>query len=70
MSVEVVTITVTEWDQINALNRMILSLSKALEEVEDPEFVSLLQRDMACLIILREELEEDASTYNEKELPN
>lgn len=70
MSVEVITITVTEWDQIEALNRMILSLSKAVDEIADEEIVSLFQKDMACLILLREELQDCATTYNDADLPN
>lgn len=70
MSVEVITITVTEWDQIQALNRMILSLSQAAEAMDEPDMISLFHKDMACLILLREELEENATTYNDANLPN
>ena len=70
MNVETITIGVTEWDLIQALERMILSLSNALENVEDDEIYELFQRDMACLIVLRQELIEETETYNEKELPH
>lgn len=70
MNVETVTIGITEWDLIQALERMILSLSNALENVDDDEVYDLFQRDMACLIVLRQELIEETETYNEKELPH
>lgn len=67
MSVESITIGVTEWDLIQALERMILSLSSALENIEDDdELFELFQKDMACLILLRAELVDDAETFNEK----
>lgn len=66
MSVETLTIGVTEWDLIQALERMILSLSNALENVDDDELYNLFQKDMACLILLRAELVDDAETFNEK----
>lgn len=66
MNVETITIGVTEWDLIQALERMILSLSSALESVDDDELYDLFQKDMACLILLRQELIDDAETCNEK----
>lgn len=67
MSVETITIGVTEWDLIEALERMIVSLSNALDNVQhDDELFELFQKDMACLILLRQELIEDADTANEK----
>lgn len=66
MSVESITIGVTEWDLIQALERMILSLSHALESVDDDELYDLFQKDMACLILLRQELIDEAETFNEK----
>ena len=70
MNVERIIVNVTEWDLIQALERMILSLSNALENVDDDEVYDLFQRDMACLIVLRQELIEETETYNEKELPH
>jgi len=67
LSVETITIGVTEWDLIEALERMIVSLSNALDNVQhDDELFELFQKDMACLILLRQELIEDADTANEK----
>ena len=67
MSVETITIGVTEWDLIQALERMILSLSNALDGIQDDaELSDLFQKDMACLILLRQELIEEADTANEK----
>ncbi len=71
MNLETITIGVTEWDLIEALERMILSLSNALDNVQhDDELFELFQKDMACLVLLRQELIEEADTYNEKELPH
>lgn len=71
MNLETITIGVTEWDLIEALERMIVSLSNALDNVQhDDELFELFQKDMACLILLRQELIEEADTYNEKELPH
>lgn len=71
MNVETITVNVTEWDLIQALERMILSLSNALDHnSDDAELTQIFQKDMACLILLRQELIEDADTFNEKELPH
>ena len=35
-----------------------------------PHLVAVFQKDMACLVLLREELVEETETYNEKELPH
>lgn len=64
------TIEITEWDQIDALERMILSLSTAIDNMNDQEVITLLQRDMACLIFIREELMGDIGTMNDEKLPN
>ena len=71
MNVETITVNVTEWDLIQALERMILSLSNALDYNSDNvELVKIFQKDMACLVLLREALVEETETYNEKELPH
>ena len=71
MNVESITIGVTEWDLIEALERMIVSLSNALDNVQDDDdLFQLFQKDMACLILLRQELIDEAETFNEKELPH
>ena len=71
MNVETITVNVTEWDLIQALERMILSLSNALDHNSDNvELVEIFQKDMACLVLLREALVEETETYNEKELPH
>lgn len=63
-------IEVTEWDQIEALERMIFSLSTAIDGLNDNDLIARLQRDMACLILLREEIKDDIGTFNDPELPN
>lgn len=63
-------IEVTEWDQIEALERMIFSLSTAIDGLDDNELIARLQHDMACLILLREEIKDDIGTFNDPELPN
>lgn len=63
-------IEVTEWDQIEALERMIFSLSTAIDGLDDNDLIARLQRDMACLILLREEIKDDIGTFNDPKLPN
>jgi len=63
-------IEVTEWDQIEALERMIFSLSTAIDGLNDNDLIARLQRDMACLILLREEIKDDIGTFNDPKLPN
>lgn len=63
-------IEVTEWDQIEALERMIFSLSTAIDGLDDNDLIARLQRDMACLILLREEIKDDIGTFNDQKLPN
>lgn len=71
LSVEVLNITVTEWDQIQALERCIMSLVSVLEQVGDEhELTELFQKDMACLLLLREELSDCAGTCTDPKLPN
>lgn len=71
MSVHVINIEVTEWDQIQALERCIMSFAHALEDLgEDHELRSLFQRDMACLLLLREELKDAVDCDTEPSRPN
>ena len=59
MEVEPITIEVSDWDQIVALDRVIMALGKSLELTDRSEdFYEVLQKDVACLILLREELKE------------
>lgn len=70
LSVEVINIEVTEWDQIGALERCIHSLSLACEEIDDKEVKAMLHRDIACLLLLREDLKDAVDCDTEPTLPN
>jgi hypothetical protein len=70
LSSEVITIEVTEWDQIEALERCIYSLTNAMESCGDEELEGLFQHDIACLLLLREELKDAVDCYTEPSRPN
>lgn len=70
MTVHHITIEVTEWDQIQALERCIMSLASALEQVEDDEIVNVFRRDLASLLLLREELSDAVDCCTEPTRPN
>lgn len=70
MSVHVINIEVTEWEQIEALERCIYSLANAMEKCGDEELTTLFQRDIACLLLLREELKDAVDCDTEPSRPN
>jgi len=70
LSVEVINIEVTEWDQIGALERCVHSLAMAMEEVDDEEVKAMLHRDIACLLLLREDLKDAVGCDTEPTRPN
>jgi len=63
-------IEVTEWDQVQALERMIHSLSVAIDNIADTSLIMEFERDMACLLLLREELKDSLETHNDPEMPH